>query len=123
MLQMHVLFKPVHAEGQVSGKYLLSDLRLDYLAMKKRLAQVDTADSLVKAYLKWFCKDVRAATLNDIVPESASAANDVPPLVPPPSTSAFVAVGKHVVMLKIDLNVPNVNRHIIICLFVFGNLH
>ena len=62
MLQMHVLFKPVHAEGQVSGKYLLSDLRLDYLAMKKRLAQVDTADSLVKAYLKWFCKDVRAAT-------------------------------------------------------------
>ena len=93
------------------------------LAMKKRLAQVDTADSLVKAYLKWFCKDVRAATLNDIVPECASAAKDVPPLVPPPSTSAFVAVGKHVVMLKIDLNVPNVNRHIIICLFVFGNLH
>lgn len=76
--------------------------------MKKRMAQVETADSLVKSYMGWFCKDVQAGCLNDIVPECASAAKEIPPLVPPPSTSAFVPASKHLMMLKIDLNIPSV---------------
>ena len=72
------------------------------------MQQVDVADALCKSYMNWFCKDVKAQTLNDIVPECASAAKAAPPLVPPPSTNAFTPVGKHLVMLKIDLNIPNV---------------
>ena len=75
--------------------------------MKKRMAQVDTADQLVKTYMNWFCKDIRAGCLNDIVSECTSAAKMIPPLVPPPSTSAFTPLGKHLVILKIDLNIPN----------------
>ena len=93
---------------EVGLSSLCSHPRLDWIAHQKRISQVNMATSLVDAYNGWFNASVQCNSLSDIVADIAKLSAPVPPLVPPPSTSAFPPAGKRLAILKIDLNCPNV---------------